>query len=427
MGILVNGGRLIDPANGIDKITNLLIEGELIAKISDKPIPSKGHEVIEAKGWVVSPGFIDLHVHLRDPGQEYKEDIRSGTEAAAAGGFTSVCCMPNTKPINDNETITQYILDKAKKEGKVHVLPVGAITKGAKGEELAEIGKLKEAGCVAISDDGWPVMNSEIMRRALEYAKTFDLVVMPHCEDKCLSEGGVMNESRTSTEMGLKGAPCQAEEVMIARDILLAELTGGRVHIAHVSSEGGVRLVREGKARGASITAETCPHYFTLTDEATIGYNTNAKMNPPLRSLKDREAVKAGLKDGTLDAIATDHAPHSPDEKEREFDQAPFGVIGLETVLPLSLNLVRENVISLPEMIALLTVKPAGIIGIRKGSMEEGAYADVTLFDTETEWVVDPAKFRSKSRNSPFNGWKVKGKVKGTIVAGQLVYQDKAG
>ena len=423
MGILIIGGRLIDPANGIDKVSNLLIEGERVSRISDKPIPSGNHEVIDARGWVVSPGFIDLHVHLRDPGQEYKEDIRSGTEAAAAGGFTTVCCMPNTKPINDSETVTQYILDKAKKEGKVHVLPVGAITKGSKGEELAEIGKLKEAGCVALSDDGWPVMNSEIMRRALEYAKTFNLVVMPHCEDKCLSEGGVMNESRTSTELGLRGIPCQAEEVMISRDILLAELTGSRIHFAHISSEGGVRMIREGKKRGVAITAETAPHYFTLTDEATIGYNTNAKMNPPLRSYKDREAIKAGLKDGTLDAIATDHAPHSPDEKEQEFDRAPFGIIGLETVLPLSLNLVRENVITLGEMTALLTSRPAKIIDLKKGSLEAGAFADLTLFDPEADWVVDPSKFKSKSRNSPFNGWKVKGQVRATIVAGKIVYR----
>ncbi|MBI3352633.1 MAG: dihydroorotase [Nitrospirae bacterium] len=423
MGLVIQGGRLIDPKNKIDQVMNLVIEGDRVAQVSSKPVDLKGREVIDAKGMIISPGFIDLHVHLRDPGQEYKEDIRSGTESAAAGGFTSVCCMPNTRPVNDNETVTQYILEKAKREGFVHVLPVGAITKGSQGQELAEIGKLKEAGCVALSDDGWPVMNSEMMRRALEYAKAFDLVVMPHCEDKHLSEGGVMNEGRSSTEMGLRGIPCQAEEIMIARDILLADLTKSRVHFAHISSEGGVRLIREAKARGIPVTAETCPHYFSLTDEATIGYNTNAKMNPPLRGLKDREAVKSGLRDGTIDAISTDHAPHSPEEKEQEFDKAPFGIIGLETVLPLSLALEREGVISLQQMIGLLTYQPANILKIKKGSLEEGAFADITLFDPLAEWVLDSGQLKSKSRNTPFNGWKMNGQVRYTIVSGKVVYR----
>ncbi|MBI1821616.1 MAG: dihydroorotase [Nitrospirae bacterium] len=423
MGLVIQGGRLIDPKNKIDQVMNLVIEGDRVAQVSSKPVDLKGREVIDAKGMIISPGFIDLHVHLRDPGQEYKEDIRSGTESAAAGGFTSVCCMPNTRPVNDNETVTQYILEKAKREGFVHVLPVGAITKGSQGQELAEIGKLKEAGCVALSDDGWPVMNSEMMRRALEYAKSFDLVVMPHCEDKHLSEGGVMNEGRSSTEMGLRGIPCQAEEIMIARDILLADLTKSRVHFAHISSEGGVRLIREAKARGIPVTAETCPHYFSLTDEATIGYNTNAKMNPPLRGLKDREAVKSGLRDGTIDAISTDHAPHSPEEKEQEFDKAPFGIIGLETVLPLSLALEREGVISLQQMIGLLTYQPANILKIKKGSLEEGAFADITLFDPLAEWVLDSGQLKSKSRNTPFNGWKMNGQVRYTIVSGKVVYR----
>jgi dihydroorotase len=423
MSLIIKGGRLIDPKNQIDQIVNLIVDDGKVAEISEKQLSASGREVIDAAGMILSPGFIDLHVHLRDPGQEYKEDIRTGTEAAAAGGFTTVCCMPNTTPVNDNETVTQYILEKAKREGVVHVLPVGAITKGSKGEELAEFGKLKEAGCVALTDDGWPVMNSEMMRRSLEYAKAFDLVVMPHCEDKHLSAGGVMNESRISTEMGLRGIPSQAEEVMISRDILLADLTKCRVHFAHVSSEGGVRLIREAKSRGIAVTAETCPHYFTLTDEATIGYNTNAKMNPPLRSIRDREAVKGGLRDGTIDAISTDHAPHSPDEKEQEFDKAPFGIIGLETVLPLSLALVKEGLITLSQMITLLTINPANILKIKTGSLETGAVGDLTLFDPEEDWVVDPAKFKSKSRNSPFNGWKMKGKVKYTIVDGKVVYR----
>ncbi|MFI5304605.1 MAG: dihydroorotase [Nitrospiria bacterium] len=425
MSLFIKGGRLIDPKNGIDKIKDIVIEDGRIAEIIDPSIgTAAGGEVISASGMIVSPGFIDLHVHLRDPGQEYKEDIRSGTESAAAGGFTTVCCMPNTQPINDNETVTQYILEKAKKEGIVNVVPAGAITKGSKGEELAEIGKLKEAGCVALTDDGWPVMNGEMMRRSLEYAKAFDLVVMPHCEDKHLSAGGVMNESRISTEMGLRGIPCQAEEVMIARDILLAELTQCRIHFAHVSSEGGVRMIREAKKRGIAVTAETCPHYFTLTDDAIIGYNTNAKMNPPLRSIKDREAVKSGLSDGTIDAISTDHAPHSPDEKEQEFDKAPFGIIGLETVLPLSLTLVRDGRISLPQMISLLSINPANILKIKKGSLELGACADITLFDPDEDWVVDANKFKSKSRNTPFDGWKMKGKIKFTIVSGKVVYRN---
>lgn len=423
MSLLIKGGRLVDPKNKVDQVVNLVIEEGRIAEISGKITSSSGSEVIDASGMILSPGFIDLHVHLRDPGQEYKEDIRSGTESAAAGGFTTVCSMPNTRPVNDNETVTQYIVEKARREGVVHVLPAGAITKGSKGEELAEIGKLKEAGCVALTDDGWPVMNSEMMRRSLEYAKAFDLVVMPHCEDKHLSGGGVMNESRTSTEMGLRGIPCQAEEVMISRDILLADLTKCRVHFAHVSSEGGVRLIREAKSRGIAVTAETCPHYFTLTDEAIIGYNTNAKMNPPLRSIKDREAVKVGLRDGTIDAISTDHAPHSPDEKEQEFDKAPFGIIGLETVLPLSLALVKEGLITLSQMITLLTINPANILKIKKGSLEIGSVADITLFDPEEDWIVDSSKFRSKSRNTPFNGWKVKGKVKYTLVDGKIVYR----
>ncbi|MBI3593517.1 MAG: dihydroorotase [Nitrospirae bacterium] len=423
MKMILKGGRLIDPKNNIDQIAQLVIESDKITKISTESISSNGIEVLDVSGMIISPGFIDLHVHLRDPGQEYKEDIRSGTEAAAAGGFTSVCCMPNTKPVNDNEAVTHYILEKARKEGLVNVLPAGAITKGSRGEELAEIGKLKEAGCVALTDDGWPVMNSEMMRRSLEYAKTFDLVVMPHCEDRHLSEGGVMNEGRTSTEMGLRGIPCQAEEVMISRDILLAQLTESRIHFAHISSEGGVRLIRDAKKRGISVTAETCPHYFTLTDEATLGYNTNAKMNPPLRSIKDREAVKQGLKDGTLDAISTDHAPHSPDEKEQEFDKAPFGIIGLETVLPLALALVQEGMITLSQMITLLTVNPAKILKIKKGSLEAGSIADLTIFDPNEEWVVDATRFKSKSRNSPFNGWKMKGRVKFTIVSGKVVYR----
>ncbi|MBI3811914.1 MAG: dihydroorotase, partial [Nitrospirae bacterium] len=374
--------------------------------------------------WVV-PGFVDLHVHLREPGFEYKETIKTGTEAAAAGGFTSICCMPNTNPVNDNQSVTRMILEKARQEGLVHVYPIGAITKGSKGEELSEVGDLVRAGCVAITDDGKPVMNSEVMRRAMEYALAFDLTVIDHCEDEHLMEGGVMNEGVVSMELGLKGIPAAAEEVMVARNLILAELTGARLHLAHISTAGSVRLIREAKSRGVRVSAETCPHYFSLTEEAVRGYNTLAKMNPPLRTSQDRDAVRQGLKDGTLDVIATDHAPHAEDEKDREFDLAPFGIVGLETALPLTLMLVEEGVLSVDEAVAKLTVHPARVMRLNKGHLGAGADADLSLIDPEATWTVDPKKLRSKSKNTPFGGWKMKGLVSMTIVDGRVVYSSE--
>jgi dihydroorotase len=425
MKVLIKGGRIIDPSKEFDEVGNLLIED---GKVKSYPRDSKELEknpeiqVIEAQGMVVAPGFIDLHVHLREPGFEYKETIRTGCEAAAASGFTSVVCMPNTNPVNDNASVTEYILLKARTEGIVNVFPVGAITKGQKGEVLAEIGEMWEAGCVAISDDGRPVMNSRVMRHAMEYVKAFGIPVISHAEDINLSANGVMNEGYNSTVLGLRGIPNASEDVMVARDITLAELTGTHLHIAHVSTRGAVRLIREAKRRGVKVTAEATPHHFTLTDKAVLDYDTNAKMNPPLRSQEDVEAVREGLKDGTIDVIATDHAPHSEDEKKVEFDLAPFGISGLETALPLSLKLVKDGVLTLPELIKKLTSIPARIIGIDRGTLRVGAVADVVIFDPDKTVMVDRNKFRSKGKNTPFHGWELSGYVLYTIVGGKVVF-----
>ncbi|MBI3600227.1 MAG: dihydroorotase [Nitrospinae bacterium] len=417
--ILIKNGRVIDPANKIDAVLDILIENGKIIKVGKSiSLQPSAFSLIDASNKLVTPGFIDIHVHLREPGYEYKETIKTGTEAAAAGGFTAIACMPNTKPVNDNQSVTDFILDKAKKEGVVNVYPVGAITKGLKGEELSEIGELKSAGIVAISDDGKPVMNSELMRRAMEYAAMFDLPVISHCEDLHLSEGGVMNEGFISTELGLKGIPNAAEVVMVARDIALAEITGARLHIAHVSASGSIMLIRDAKFRGVKVTCETAPHYFTLTDKDVNGYNTNAKMNPPLRSEGDFLAVREALREGTIDVIATDHAPHESSEKEVEFDRAPFGIAGLETALPLTLKYVNEGAMPLNDAIAKFTVNPARILGLNKGTLSEGADADITIIDIEKEWQIDVTKFRSKGKNSPFHGWKVKGKAEMVIVGG---------
>jgi len=425
MNLLIRNGRLIDPAHHRDEITDVLIENGKISRIGKSlkaDGPKSETQIIDGTGRWVVPGFIDVHVHLREPGFEYKETIKTGTEAAAAGGFTSICCMPNTNPVNDNQSVTRMILEKARQEGRVHVHPIGAITKGSLGEELSEVGDLVEAGCVAITDDGKPVMNSEVMRRAMEYALAFDLTVIDHCEDEHLMEGGVMNEGVVSMELGLKGIPSAAEEVMVARNLILSELTGARLHLAHISTAGSVRLIREAKSRGVRVSAETCPHYFSLTEEAVRGYNTNAKMNPPLRTPQDRDAVKQGLKDGTIEVIATDHAPHAEDEKNREFDRAPFGIVGLETALPLTLMLVEEGILTLEEAVAKLTVFPARVMRINRGHLGIGAEADLCLIDPEAVWTVDPARFHSKSKNTPFGGWKMKGLVSMTIVEGRVVY-----
>lgn len=425
MSILIKGGRIIDPSRNFDKVGNILIEKGTIKSYPEdikKLEKDSAVKVIDARGKIVAPGLVDLHVHLREPGYEHKETIRTGCVSAAAGGFTSIVCMPNTNPINDNASVTEYIMLKARTEGVVNVYPLGAITKGENGETLAQIGEMYEAGCVGVTDDGMPVMNSKVMRHAMEYVKAFGIPVISHCEDLNLSGNGVMNEGDTSTLLGLSGIPSASEDVMVSRDITLAELTGTHLHICHVSTEGSVRLIRAAKMRGVRVTAEAAPHHFTLTDKAVAEYDTNAKMKPPLRSETDREAVREGLRDGTIDVIATDHAPHSEDEKMVEFDLAPFGIVGLETALPLSLKLVEDGVLTLNEMIAKLTHLPSAIINVRKGTLNPGEQADIVIFDPGQKVKIDRERFRSKSKNTPFNGWDLKGVVLYTIVNGNIVY-----
>ncbi len=427
MKTLIKNGKVIDPSQKIEKKMNILIDGNLIKEYPGniKELEKrKDLKVIDASKLVVVPGLIDIHVHLREPGYEHKETIRTGTLSAAAGGFTSIACMPNTDPINDNASVTDYILLKARTEGIVNVLPIGAITKSEEGNELAEIGEMYKAGCVAISDDGMPVTNSNLMRRAMEYVKAFNLPVIVHAEDTYLSDDGVMNEGKTSTMLGLKGIPNASEEVMIARDILLSELTGTDLHICHVSTEGSVRVIREAKKRGVKVTAEATPHHFLLTDEEVYNYNTNAKMNPPLRTSKDVKAIIKGLKDGTLDVIATDHAPHSEDEKNVEFDIAPFGIVGLETALPLSLKLVEDKILTISQVIEKLTINPANIVNSDKGTLKKNKVADITIYDPKEEYLIDKNNFYSKGKNTPFQDWKVRGKVKYTIVSGKIVYKN---
>jgi dihydroorotase len=420
MNILIKNGHVIDPANKVDEKLDVLVTDGKIAKLG-KPdsFSDNSARVIDASGKLVVPGLIDMHVHLREPGFEYKETIATGTAAAKAGGFTSVCCMPNTNPVNDNRSVTEFILAQAR-SSSARVFPIGAITKGSRGEELTEMAELYTAGCFAVSDDGKPVMNAAIMRRAMEYSKIFDLLVISHCEDSSLSDKGVMNEGVVSTELGLRGIPRSAEDVMTGRDISLAELTGCRLHIAHVSTADSVRMVRDAKSRAVKVTAETCPHYFSLTEQAVRGYNTMAKMNPPLRTADDVAAIKQGLKDGTIDVIATDHAPHALDEKSGEFDYAPFGVVGLETALGLTLRLVDEGALSLSEAVRKLTNNPASILKIGKGTLTVGSDADITIVDPNIEWTVDASQFKSKSKNTPFNGWKLKGRAVETIVGGRI-------
>jgi len=425
MRLLIKSGRTIDPSRNIDKVENILIEE---GKIRSYPRETKkldkdqNIKIIDAAGKIVSPGFIDMHVHLREPGYEYKETIKTGCEAGAAGGFTSLVCMPNTNPINDHASVTEYILLKARTEGIVNVFPIGAITKGQRGESLAQIGEMCEAGCVGISDDGMPVMNSKVMRHAMEYVRPFNIPVISHAEDKNLSGNGVMNEGFISNKLGLSGIPNASEEVMVARDITLAGLTGAHLHIAHVSTAGSVRLIGEAKARGIKVTAEATPHHVMLTDEAILEYDTNAKMNPPIRTAEDVESIRDGLKDGTIDVIATDHAPHSEDEKKVEFDLAPFGISGLETALPIALKLVSEGVLTMNQLIEKLTLNPARIVNIDRGTLVVGAKADIVIFDPERAVTVDRMKFRSKGKNSPFHGWELKGNLEYTIVDGEIVY-----
>lgn len=425
MEILIRGGRLIDPSQRIDGRYDILVEEGRIKEIREAGGMGKnpvGIKIINAEKLWVIPGMIDIHCHLREPGYEYKETIKTGTMAGAAGGYTSLVAMANTMPVNDNASVTEYILKKAKEEGVVNVFPVGAVTKAMKGEALVEMGELKEAGVVALSDDGRPIMKSDVMRKALEYAKIFELPIISHCEDIYLSGDGVMNEGYTSTVLGLKGIPSASEVVMVARDIALAELTGGRVHIAHVSTRRSVELIREAKAKGVRVTAEVTPHHLTLTDEAVMGFNTNAKVNPPLRGEGDREALIEGLRDGTIDCIATDHAPHSLVDKEVEFDIASFGIVGLETALPLLLALVFEGKIGIHELLEKVSINPSRILNINRGTLKPGSIADITIIDPEAEWVVDPSLFHSKGRNTPFKGWRMKGRVVKTIVGGKVVY-----
>jgi dihydroorotase len=429
MNLLIKNGRVIDPANGVDGPADVLIRDGLVSRVGPKlevPAGPSPVPVVDAAGRVVAPGFIDIHVHLREPGYEYKETIASGTRAAAAGGFTAVACMANTNPVNDTRAVTDYVVARARAESVVRVYPIGAVTRGLEGRELAELGELAEAGCVAYSDDGRPIMNSALLRRALEYAQAFGKPIVSHAEDAHLAEGGVMHEGFVSTDLGLRGIPGAAEEIMVARDVALAELTGHRVHIAHVSTAAAVRLVRDAKARGVPVTAEVTPHHLLLTEETLRTYDPNAKMAPPLRGKRDVEACREGLADGTLDAIATDHAPHALSDKEVELDQAANGIVGLETAVPLCLtHLVRERVLDLPTLVARLTVGPARVLDLPGGSLTVGAPGDVTILDLERAHAIDPARFYSRGRNTPFGGWPCVGLPWMTIVGGRVVMWER--
>lgn len=422
MRILIKNGHVVDPANGIDKVCDILVNDGVIAEVDEK-IDLDGVEVsvIDANGMTVAPGLVDMHVHLREPGQEYKETIETGTRAAVCGGVTSVACMPNTEPVCDNEVVVKFIKERAKEAGYANVYPVGAISKNLEGQYLAEIGQMVFEGAVAVTDDGKPVTNSALMRRAINYAGMFDVPVISHCEDPDLGEGD-MNDGAVATRMGLKGISPAAEEVMAARDILVAEDIGGRVHIAHISTKGTVELIRQAKKRGVKVTCETCPHYFSLTDEACEGYNTNAKMNPPLRTAEDVEAIKEGLKDGTIDCIVTDHAPHHPDEKNCEFSLAKNGIVGLETSLGLGIKcLVKEGVLTMSQLIEKMSYNPSKVLGIAKGTLGVGQSADIVIFDPEAEWVVDKDKLHSKSKNMPFDGFTLYGKPQFVLVGGEVI------
>jgi dihydroorotase len=419
--IVLKNGRIIDPVQKRDEIADLWVRDGLI--IQPESIEPTDADIYDVAGCWVLPGLIDMHVHLREPGEEYKETIETGTLAAAAGGFTAVACMPNTNPVNDNGAITKFICERSV-SCAARVYPVGAISKGSKGETLAEYGEMKMAGAVALTDDGHPVVDSQLMRRAMEYASSHDMLIMSHSEELSLSKGGCMNEGELSTRMGLRGIPVSAESIMVQREIALAELTGARMHIAHVSAEQSIALIRSAKARGVKITAETAPHYFTLTEKAVLGYNTNAKMNPPLRAESDRQAVREALGDGTLDAIATDHAPHSILEKEVEFNLAANGIAGLETSLPLSLALVRENVIGSARLVELMSCAPAGILGVPGGSLHVGAAADITVVDPEKRFTFSVQKSFSKGKNSPFDGWELQGKAIMSMVEGRITSKD---
>ena len=431
MKLLLKGGRLIDPAAQRDGAFDLLVEDGRVTRVG-RDLPADGAEVIEVpRGALVVPGLVDMHVHLREPGQEHKETIASGTASAVAGGFTAVACMPNTDPVNDHAGITQFVLKKAAEANLARVYPIGAVSLGSRGEQMAELGEQRAAGCVAFTDDGRPVATALLMRRALEYAGMLKVPIIDHCEDASLKGDGVAHEGFHASALGLRGIPGAAESLMVERDISLAELTGGHVHIAHMSARQSLRAVRDGKARGVRVTTEVSPHHFTLTDESLgtpVQYDTNVKMNPPLRDTADRDAMLEGLADGSIDAIATDHAPHHIDEKMVEFDRAPFGIVGLETAVPLVFErLVHTGRITLSRMVELLAVNPARILGVPGGTLAEGSPADVTILDPDRSVTIKASELRSKSKNTPFDGWQLRGAVLATIVGGRVVFRGSAG
>jgi dihydroorotase len=425
---LLKGGRVVDPSAGTDAVRDVLIRDGKISRIANS-IPADNVPVMDLKGKVVAPGFIDMHVHLREPGREDEETMETGGAAAAAGGFTSIAVMPNTDPWNDCQSVTEYIVSQARLRSPVNVFPIGCISKQGKGEELAEIGDMVKSGIVAVSDDGHPVSSSHLMRMALEYTKIFDIPVIDHCEERTLSLGGAMHEGYHSTVLGLRGIPAASEEIMVARDLVLAEATGGRVHIAHLSTSGSLDLVRRARRRGVRATAEVTPHHFALTDSAVSegGYDTNTKMNPPLRSEEDRRALLEGLTDGTVDAIASDHAPHNAVEKSLEFDDAPFGIVGLETSVSLALDrLYHGKIVDLPRLVALYTTGPAGILKLPRGTLSPGSVADVTVLDLDRSRTVDLLSQRSKSRNAPYQGWRLKGAPILTLVGGRIAFDGRS-
>jgi dihydroorotase len=429
---LLKGGRLVDPAAGIDGDFDVLIDDHRIARV-DRDLPTSladpGHVVSIPRGLVICPGLIDMHVHLREPGQEHKETVATGTAAAVAGGFTAVACMPNTNPVNDNAGVTELILRKATEAGLARVYPIGAVSRGQKGEQLADIAELRAAGCVAVTDDGHPVATALLARRALEYTSMFDMPMIEHCEDLSLKGEGCAHEGPRAAELGLRGIPGAAESIMAARDVLLAEMTGGHVHIAHMSAWSTLEAVRHGKQRGVKVTCEVAPHHFTLTDDwlaEPVPYDTNTKMNPPLREARDRDAMLAGIADGSVDVVATDHAPHHYDEKQVEYDRAPFGIVGLETAISLSLDrLVHSGLIRLSRLIELMAVSPARILRVPGGTLVAGGPADITILAPDLEVTIDRARFRSRSRNTPFHGWTLRGGVAATIVGGRVVFANR--
>ncbi|MFO0556710.1 MAG: dihydroorotase [Polyangiales bacterium] len=425
MLLLLKNGRVVDPSRSLDAVADVVIENGRVLRVGPNAAASfatdRDVRVIDCTGKWILPGMVDIHTHMREPGYEYKEDIRSGTKAAAIGGFTTICAMPNTNPTNDNRAITEMMVSRAKEAGVVRFHPIGAVTRKLEGKELTEMADLRDGGCVAVSDDGKCVLHSGVMRRALEYAGTFDVPVIQHAEDHHLTEGAQMHEGAISTRLGLKGWPRVAEDHIVARDLMLTEMTRAKYHVAHISSKGAVAFVREAKSRGVRATAEVTPHHLTLTDESVLGYQTACKVNPPLREAEDRDALIAALADGTIDCIATDHAPHAPSEKDAEFSEAPNGMIGLETALPLMLELVHQKRVALSRMIEALTIAPARIVGLPVGTLAEGALGDAIIVDPDVEWTVE--SFASKSSNSPFVGRKVRGRVLTTIVNGAVVFE----